>query len=502
MGVSEIAGLVIADPDARPQPALVRVSEGRIAEVKPLTEPFACTLRRKSSDWPDKSDIVIVPGFIDSHCHPLETGLALLFPDLKGCRTIAEVLARLADGMSRVMDTGLLFGFNLEPELLAERRYPTRQELDRVAGKIPSLVYRVDGHSGVVNSAGLSLVSGGSDLSKEELESGLLRGRAYEQASASFKRRLGPDVVLEALILAGRLAAARGITTIGAMVGSPEYEDREWAVLLDGLARMAVTAIPFMQTWEPERAKSFGQPRVGGCLLIDGSFGSRTAALTADYADEKGNLGVLYQSDERLTGFISEANRLGLQTAFHAIGDRAIEQLIRCHKKAKTELGNPLRHRIEHAELLSSELIQEIAALGLVLAVQPEFEAIWGGPEGMYWSRLDKRWRMTNPYRSLTSAQVILAGSSDSPITEFEPLGAIRAAVNHPNEHERVAPSQALALFTTNAAYSLFLEKRTGRVAPGMDADLTILSGDPRTEGECRVIATYRQGRKIYEEQR
>jgi len=484
MSVTELAGLVIPEPPAEPRPAIVKIAEGRIVAVVPAD----------AADRPAVDRRYIVPGFIDCHSHPLETGLALIFPDLAAARTVDEVLARLAAGLTQGLEAGVMLGFNLEPDRLAERRYPTSEELDRATGNVPCLVLRVDGHSGVVNTTGLNLLATVSDSA----DTGLLRGRTYERAAVAFKRRLNPEIVTEALSLAGRLAASRGITTIGALVGSSEYEERDWAVLLDGLAQMAVRAVPFMQTWQPSLAQRFGQSRVGGCLLIDGSFGSRTAALTEEYADEKGNQGILYQRDETVAGFIRAANQLGLQTAFHAIGDRAVAQVVRCHRQAGTEPGNPLRHRIEHAELLTPKLIDEIATLGLILCVQPGFEAAWGGPQGMYQRRLGQRWQRTNPYRTLLSAGVKLAAGSDSPVTEFEPVTGIKAAINHPNPRERITPAQALALFTTQAAFALFLENRLGRIAPGMAADLTVLTSDPRLPGECQVVATYRHGQPIY----
>ena len=94
---------------------------------------------------------------------------------------------------------------------------------------------------------------------------------------------------------------------------------------------------PFIQTWNAKTAVGFGLKPVGGCLLIDGSFGSRTAALAADYSDATGSDGVLYVSDEQLTNFLRQANEAGLQTAVHAIGDRAVQQVMRCHEQARRQ---------------------------------------------------------------------------------------------------------------------------------------------------------------------
>ena len=112
----------------------------------------------------------------------------------------------------------------------------------------------------------------------------------------------------------------------------------------------------------------------------------------------------------------------------------------------------------------------------------------------MYARRLGDRWKSTNPYRSLLSAGVVLAGGSDAPITPVDPLAGIRAAANHPNPDQRIWGNDACAMFTTTAAYSLGLEMLIGRVAPGFAADLTVLSADPRSDSSARILAAYVSG--------
>jgi hypothetical protein len=328
---------------------------------------------------------------------------------------------------------------------------------------------------------------------------GVLRGEAYEKASRMFKHKLSPEPVREALRLAGNQAAAQGATTIGALVGVEDTTDDEWRVLLDGLAVMAVRTVPFLQTWEVEVPRRFGLKQAGGCLLIDGSFGSRTAALSQNYADAPGNNGASYVSDEKLLTFLRSAADAGLQTAVHAIGDRAVEQVVLCHEQlAVAGSGNPLRHRIEHAELLNDSLIRRISRLALVLGVQPAFEAEWGGPYRMYARRLGERWRSTNPYRRLLESGVTLAGGSDAPITPIDPVAGIRAAMRHSNHLENVNGEQALAMFTSAAAFSLNQERVCGSIETGKDADFTVLTADPRSGDDCRVVATFRSGKCIF----
>jgi predicted amidohydrolase YtcJ len=441
----------------------------------------------------------ILPGLIDSHTHPLDLGLLLLFADLDGCRTVAEVVERLRARRGQAVELGMLLGYRLEPDSLAEKRYPNRVELDSAVGDVPVLVYRVDGHSACANSSGLALVGDRTLALPGAGSDGVLRGPAYEKAASIFKHHLKPEHVKESLRLAGIEAARKGVTAIGALGGVQDTSRDEWRALLDGLAGLPVRAEPFLQTWDVHTALDFGLKRVGGCLLIDGSFGSGTAALLSDYSDVAG-AGTLYVTDEHLVAFYKTANAAGLQTAVHAIGDRAVEQVIRCHERAGTEPGNPLRHRIEHAELLSPVQVERVARLGLVLGVQPAFEGAWGGPDRMYARRLGERWRSTNPYRSLLDAGVALAGGSDAPITPTDPVAGIRSAMNRPNPGQRVTGPEALAMFTSAAAFSLGLEDDMGTIEPGKQADFTVLTADPRTDDDCAVVATFRSGRCIHQD--
>ena len=262
---------------------------------------------------------------------------------------------------------------------------------------------------------------------------------------------------------------------------------------------MAVRAVPFLQTWDIEAPRRFGLKQAGGCLLIDGSFGSRTAALSQDYADAPGNNGASYVTDEKLLSFLRAAVEAGMQTAVHAIGDRAVEQVVHCHEQlAEAGSRNPLRHRIEHAELLNDSLISRVAQFGLVLGVQPAFEAEWGGPDKMYAQRLGERRRSTNPYRRLLDSGVCLAGGSDAPITPIDPVAGIRAAMERPNPLQTISGEEALAMFTSAAAFALNRERVCGSIEAGKNADLTVLTADPRTTARCRVVATIRGGKCIY----
>lgn len=478
-----VFGRVVVEPSSPPAASRIEIRNGRIAALIP-----------ESPQAPDKLPFVF-PGFIDAHTHPFETGLELLLPNLRGAGCIADVLDLLHQGYQTGHDCGVLVGLNLEPERLVECRFPTTEELDRVGGRIPTIVYRVDGHSAVLNSAGIELLlqeQGAAGMSPD----GVVRGDMFEAASRLCKLRLLHSVLEDALQRASDLALQQGVTTVGALVGWPELKETEWRRFVDSLAALTVRAVPYLQTWNPKIARGFGLKQVGGCLLIDGSFGSHTAALSQPY-DDISTLGVCYRTNHEITSFLRSSASLGLQTSVHAIGDRAVEQVIRCHQQAQTT-DSGANHRIEHAELVPDHLLESIRRLEITLCVQPAFETTWGGPTGLYAYRLGQRWSQTNRLRELQQYGISLCGGSDSPITPLDPIAGIQAACCLPNPAQRLDPSSAMSLFTTRAAASLRIEGAAGTITPGASADLAILDADPRSSDSAHVIATVRAGRVVY----
>ncbi len=443
----------------------------------------------------DYGDYLIFPGFIDNHCHLFETGLTLLFPNLRGIGNLGDLFDIISTASKRLSGLEIIIGFNFEPDEIKEKRFPTRKELDRVLFNQPVIIFRRDGHSCVLNTRGLREVFSdkipeGMVLAEDKEPTGLLTGKANEIASSYFKNRLDDAIKKLAFQEGVALAVKKGITTLVSMT-----REEETPILLDLLSSFPIEVIVFCQSLNITKVKDFGLERIGGCILIDGSFASHTAALREDYADKKGERGVLYFTDEELFRFQREAERENLQMAFHAIGDRAIEQLLNGFERLNK--GNPLRHRIEHCELVPPDLLARLARLKIYPSVQPAFESFWGGEGKVYHSRLGERIRFTNPYRSFLNFGLIPFGGSDAPITPIDPFLGIRSAVNHPNESERLDVKSALSLFTKWGAYGIFKEKEIGVFKKNYWADFVVLSGD-LLEEKTEVVAVYKKGEQIF----
>ncbi len=444
----------------------------------------------------DYSNYHIFPGFIENHCHLLETGLTLIFPDLSKITKLADLLEILFTVYKNLSPFGLIFAFNFEPEKIKEKRFPNRRELDRVIDKIPVIILRRDGHSCVLNTRGLlelfpNEIPEGMELDQYRDPTGLLWGKANEIASQYFKNCLDSAAKKLAFQEGVTLAIRKGITTLVAMTREEDIE-----ILLDLLPSFPIQVIPFPQTLNIKKVKELGLNRIGGCILIDGSFGSHTAALREDYSDQEGEKGILYFTDEELFNFQKEADKNNLQMAFHCIGDRAIEQVLRGFGLLSKD--NPLRHRIEHCELVPPDLLTRMAEIKIYPSVQPAFEYFWGGEGKMYQKRLGERIKFTNPYKSFINNGLLPLGGSDSPITPLDPILGIKSAVFHPNEKERLNRKEALSLFTKWGAEGVFLEKEIGVLKETYWADFVVLKGDILKEEEGEILVVYKKGKRIF----
>lgn len=449
----------------------------------------------------------VLPGLHDAHVHFLSTGLMETDVDLSSASRFDDVLALLESAL-RDFEGTILRAHSFDPDLLPDGRYPTAADLDALSSDVPIYVRRRDGHSSIVNSRAAELLALSADTPGVETEggrpTGILRGRAHGLASRRVDAFVSDGEKREAYRRAARRAAERGIAVVHALVGSRDPANRDVEILLDVEDELPVDVVVFAQTEDVDRVAALGLPRIGGCLLLDGSFSSGTAALAEPYADRPG-CGNLYYTDDGLTGFFRRAHARGLQIAVHALGELAIAQAIRCLRGAAGDEVGGGRHRIEHCELPTADHLDDLARLGVLVSVQPTFELFWGGPGRMYEKRLGSaRAARTNPFRTMLARGVKLAGGSDSYVTPMDSLLGIHAAVNRPNESERLDVFDAVSLFTSGASCFSFDEARRGTLEAGKEASFVVLDEDPfevdpATIKDIGVFALYVRGEPVFE---
>jgi hypothetical protein len=429
----------------------------------------------------------VLPGFIDTHAHLTDTGVDTLGVDLCESHSIAEIQNNLAQFAKHIPSGEWFFGHGFDDSILVEKRYPTRYDLDKAVPNHPICISRRDGHSCVANSLALNLLNLPPDTDGIEKDTqtgeptGTMRRTAVGLTYEKMSGQLSDELRLKGLHTAVQSAISKGITTIHALEGGSDTADKNLAVLLNHQDKLPVRIIVYHQTCNVERVKKAGLPRIGGCVLVDGSIGSRTAAVTQPFNDDPGNNGVLYFTDKRLYEFIETAHCAGLQISMHAIGDRAIDQLLKTYRQVLTKYPRKdHRHRIEHYELPRPEQIPQTAELGLLLAMQPTFDYLWGGETQLYATRLGiSRSLFSNPLRTILDAGIKIAGGSDSYVTPMDPMLGIHSAVNHYSPIQRVSVDEAIRMYTTTAAYAAFEESQKGTIEPGKLADLVVLEKNP-----------------------
>ena len=280
-------------------------------------------------------------------------------------------------------------------------------------------------------------------------------------------------------------AAGRGIGSVHEMGGPDGMGKADFDAWLN--ETWPIEVVPYWAGLQLGFVAERGLDRIGGDLLLDGSLGSHTAALTEPYADRPTTSGHLEHDDAALTELFLDATHAGVQTAVHAIGDAAIRQAVRCWRAVEEQLPDylagdvrRLRHRIEHAEVVPPDLLDPMASLGLVVSAQPAFEARWGGPDGMYRTRLgERRAAWTNPFRAMADRGIGLAFGSDSNVTPMDPWGAIHAAEHRGHPEHAVSRLEAVSASTLGGRFAARQDRFVGVLRAGRRADLTVWEDDP-----------------------
>lgn len=414
------------------------------------------------------------PGFIDTHTHSFEGGLYSLGADLEKAVTLEDVFLILSETKPV---SGKIFAFRFEERLVKEKRFPTASELDTIFPNIPVILRRVDGHSCMINTKAAQSIDWDTPLSGNF--NGYLSKRENGKAANWFHRNFDDESILKIYHKAANIAVNTGHTTIHTMIGDGHSNIKHYELIRNNLNQFPVEFILYPQITDVAKALEASSPRIGGCILADGSFGSHTAALLEAYSDEPGNYGSLYRSSKSWNNFIQDAHKNNLQVAVHCIGDAAISQILAIYEKVQKENPKDLRHAIIHNELTTEDILDREKNAKVSVIMQPMFDRLWANPGGLYENRLGKeRTLRTNRLASIYKRGILLTGSSDWYITEMNALKGIDAATQIHNKNERLSAYQAVEIYTKNAAALSFDEDRFGTLEVGKQADFICLQND------------------------
>jgi predicted amidohydrolase YtcJ len=493
----------------------------------------------------DLGGATLVPGFHDAHNHVAFFGMSLrevplASPPVERIGDIVDAIAARA----AVQPPGTwVVGSGYDQNKLAERRHPTREELDRAAPEHLVWLRHTSGHMSVVNSRVLGKIGietmhvpeGGV---VERGPSGAPTGLLQEQAQALVRDLVYPypvDDVADAIGRATEHYLREGITACqeagvgGGLVGRSPLEIAAYQKARDeGRLRVRVTLMVSAESLHDlGHANADGDGygldlgirtglgddwlRIGPVkVFADGSLVGRTAAMFDDFANDPGNRGYFQTSVERLRQIITRAHRAGWQVATHAIGDRAVATVVDIYEKALGAWPRAdHRHRIEHCGVTRPEDVRRLATLGVIPVPQGRFANEIG--DGMLEALGPGRAGWCYRQKSFLDAGLTVPGSSDRPVVRGAPLLGIHDMVNQRtasgrpfNPGEALTPLEALRAYTLGSAWAAFRERALGSIAPGKLADFTLLSADPTAidrDGiaEIRVLGTVLDGVVAYD---
>lgn len=471
-----------------------------------------------------------VPGFIDNHTHFISGGLGLSRVQLRDAASPEEFAKRIGAYATKVGRDQWVVGGDWDEQLWQPYRLPTRQMIDAATPNNPVLVSRLDGHMALANTIALKLAGITRD-SKDPIGGTIVRdangeptGLLKDAAMSAVYAVMPPPSQAEriAAARAGLAEAARfGVTSFCDMSDSDAYDDFRAYQQLERDGQLTARVYLFTPLSRYERLKSAGiEKRFGGDRLrigglkgfADGSLGSSTAAFYEPFVGEPDNRGLVMEelSSGDMAKWVADADANNLHVAIHAIGDKANADILSIYESRPDVRDR--RFRIEHAQHLNPELIKRFANDRVVASMQP-YHAIDDGR----WAEKKighERAKYTYAFRSLLDAGAVLTFGSDWTVAPLDPIQGIYAAVTrrtldgrNPNgwiPEQKIKVDEALRAYTSSNAWAMFAENEVGRIAPGMLADVVVLSDDlftiaPEKIENVRVEVTIFDGKIIYE---
>jgi predicted amidohydrolase YtcJ len=463
---------------------------------------------------------LVIPGLVDAHLHLADLTRAREGLSLRDLRSLPGLVTRLEAWM-RDHPAGPVVGYGWSVEQLSEQREPTARDLDRASGDRPVVLYHVSGHAAVLNRAALEAVgygAGSPDPPGGRLgraPDGSPDGRVYEAAMSPVGHLVraatmpGPEAVRRTV----RLLNAFGVTTVGSLSTTPPELESLRVASAGGETTLRIRCYMRLNHWDDLPVGGWSSAPspdllavVGVKAFVDGAFGPRTAWLVDPYADRPAESGLPVLREAELVEFLRRCAREGRQPAVHAIGDRALVEVLRGLERLGGD--GPRSPRIEHASLVPPTSFPLLDRIRPTLIIQPGF--VWSD-EWLEQRLGAARARWAYPFRSLLDRGYALGGSTDSPYDPPDPWRGLAAAVTrvspngasaNPATEEALTPAEALGLFTTGAARALG-EPSLGALEPGSPGDFVVLEARDVAEairgGAGRVESTWFSGRRVFD---
>ena len=473
----------------------------------------------------------LIPGFFDAHGHVMGMGFAALTLDLSDTKSLAEALAKVAQYAADNPNRQWIIGGGWNQEAWGLGRFPTAAELDAVIADRPVFLSRVDGHAAWVNGAAMKAAgitaatkspSGGTIEKTDGKPTGLFVDTAMDLFNAAIPapRPVESDL---ALGKAQDILLANGVTSIADM--GTTMQDWQSFRRAGDAGQLKIRIVSYAA--EIDNMIAIGGPgpspwlyddrlRLAGVkLYVDGALGSRGALLKKPYADRTGESGLAMLSSAQLKNKMSRAAMDGFQTAVHAIGDQANDEILTAIEELAYTYKGDRRWRIEHAQIVDPADLGRFAATGTIASMQPVHQT---SDRLMAEARLGPD-RLAGAYawKSLLGSGAKLAFGTDVPVESPNPFAGLAAAMTREDAagqpfggwmpEERLSREQAWHAYTIGAAHAAFADDRIGSLEPGKRADFLIVDHDimlatPAQIRGLQVLQTWIAGKPVFVQNR
>ncbi len=481
---------------------LTITSDGKVGKLLQRGDKVA------KPDWKfDGKGKTLLPGLIDAHGHVMTLGFGALTLDLSETTSLADAKAKIAAYAAAHPDRPWIIGRGWNQEKWGLGRFPTAADLEGLADR-PIWLERVDGHAGWANAAAMK--AAGVTAATKSPPGGMIENGIFVDAAKPLINKAVPAPLSKdndlAFLKAQEILKEFGITAIADM-GTSVSAWNTFRRAGDG-GRLQIRIFSYSASIEPMLIIAGGEPtpwlygdrlRMAGVkLFTDGALGSRGACLKKPYADAPTQTGLCFLDDAKLRNLMTRASMDGFQLAIHAIGDKADAQVLDAIEDLAPTFKGDRRWRIEHAQIVDQQDLARFGRNGIIASMQPVHQT---SDRMMAEARLGPD-RLSGAYAWATMLKngSRLAFGSDVPIESANPFPGLAAAITREDDkgqplggwqpQERVTREQALAGFTTGAAYASFAEDKVGRLAPGFRADFILVDKDPLISAPAELRAT------------
>jgi predicted amidohydrolase YtcJ len=471
----------------------------------------------------------VMPGFNDAHVHIGAAGRDWVAVRLNGVKNVAELQARLAEGVAQRKQGEWITGSGWDHTFWPDKKFPNRQELDAVSPKNPVVLTHISGHVAVANSLALQLAGinkatpnpPGGEIERDA--TGEPTGMLKEGAAMSLVGSKIPPPSVEqrrrGIELALADVAQHGVTSLQ---DNSAWEDflTYRAIKNDGKLTVRITEwLPFPAPLEKlEQMRHDGGTtdpwfRTGALKMVtDGALGSRTAAMLAPYSDDPSTSGIMTMEPEKLRALAIERDKAGFQLNFHAIGDHANRVALDVFEAAAKANGpRDRRDRIEHAQVVAASDFPRFARLQVIASMQPSHQT-----SDMRWAEQrvgPDRVKGAYAWATMEKFGVRLAFGTDYDVEPITPFRGLYACVTRElptggpsggwQPQEKISLDDCIRAYTTGSAYGEFMEGKKGELKAGEFADFIVLSKDlskvnPSEYVNAKVLRTVVGGRTVY----